>query len=163
MHQQTSLISIGLVSECGKIFYAEFTDYDQTQVDKWIKENVVDNLILNNSNTDDIKAEEVKIKGTKEYIRQALTQWFSLFDKVEMWGDCLSYDWVLFCQIWGNAFNIPKNIYYIPFDISTLFKVKGIDPDISRELFSDLKSENIKHNALWDAFVISECYRKLIS
>jgi hypothetical protein len=27
LHQGTTLISIGLISECGKTFYAEFTDY----------------------------------------------------------------------------------------------------------------------------------------
>ena len=29
LHKNTTLISLGLVSECGKTFYAEFTDYDQ--------------------------------------------------------------------------------------------------------------------------------------
>lgn len=33
LHQKTTLISIGLISEDGKTFYAELTDYDQTQVD----------------------------------------------------------------------------------------------------------------------------------
>jgi len=30
LHQNTTLISIGLISECGKTFYAELTDYDKT-------------------------------------------------------------------------------------------------------------------------------------
>ena len=33
LHQNTSLISIALISECGKIFYAEFNDYYEEQVD----------------------------------------------------------------------------------------------------------------------------------
>lgn len=85
-----------------------------------------------------------------------------------MWSDCLSYDWVLFNEIFGHAFDIPKNIYYIPFDICTLFKIKGIDPDISREDFAKDYLVKVafqsgkKHNAMWDAFVIRECYKKLI-
>jgi hypothetical protein len=80
-----------------------------------------------------------------------------------MWSDCLSYDWVLFSQIWGHAFNIPKNVYYIPFDICTVFKMKGIDPDVSREKFGcgEVYNEMPKHNALWDARVIKMCYEKL--
>jgi hypothetical protein len=79
-----------------------------------------------------------------------------------MWSDCLAYDWVLFCQLWGGAFGVPKNIYYIPFDICTLFKEKGIDPDINREEFAGLVAgEHDKHNALWDAKVIKKCYEKL--
>ena len=52
LHQNTTLISIGLVSECGKTFYAEFTDYDQKQVDEWIKNNVIANLTLQNYDID---------------------------------------------------------------------------------------------------------------
>jgi len=46
LHQNTTLISLGMISECGKTFYAEFTDYDKSQVDDWIRENVVEKLVL---------------------------------------------------------------------------------------------------------------------
>ena len=62
-----------------------------------------------------------------------------------------------------GAFDIPKNVYYIPFDICTLFKAKGIDPDINREKFSELVDGSQKHNALWDAKVIKACYDKLMA
>jgi len=77
-----------------------------------------------------------------------------------MWSDCLAYDWVLFNDLFGHAFNIPKNVYYIPFDICTLFKLKGIDPDINREEFAGM--QGAKHNALHDAKVIKACYEKLM-
>lgn len=32
LHKDTSLISIGLVSENGQKFYAEITDYDKSQI-----------------------------------------------------------------------------------------------------------------------------------
>lgn len=34
LHKNTTLISIGIVSECGCKFYAELTDYDKTQIDE---------------------------------------------------------------------------------------------------------------------------------
>jgi hypothetical protein len=46
LHQRTTLISIGIISECGKTFYAELSDYDLTQVDDWIQQNVIKNLIF---------------------------------------------------------------------------------------------------------------------
>ena len=46
LHQNTTLISIGLISECGKTFYSEFTDYDKSQLDDWLQENVINNLII---------------------------------------------------------------------------------------------------------------------
>lgn len=162
LHKNTTLISIGLISECDKTFYAEFNDYDFNQVDDWLKENVINNLQYKGIYQQLDKTENsISYKSTTENIKEKLTTWLSQFEEVEMWSDCLSYDWVLFNQIFGHAFNIPKNVYYIPFDICTLFKVHDIDPDINREDFADFKTNSRKHNALHDAKVIRECYNKL--
>ena len=160
LHQNTTLISIGLISETGETFYAELTDYDKTQIDDWLQENVISNLFLSEYDNAAIITKWT-LKSNTESVRYALDNWFKQFDEVEIWSDCLSYDWVLFNQIWGHAFSIPKSIYYIPFDICTMFELKGIDPDINREEFSGLKNDAQKHNALWDAKVIKECYFKL--
>ena len=148
LHQDTTLISIGMIAEDGRELYCELDDYNKTQIDDWLKDNVIQNLF----NTNPINNEKLK-KSIEGFIKP--------YDTVEMWSDCLSYDWVLFNQIWGHAFNIPKTIYYIPFDICTLFKIKGIDPDINREEFAEIKGVIKKHNALFDAKVIKKCYEKL--
>lgn len=192
LHQATTPISLGIISECGKSFYAEFTDYDRTQLNDWLEENVIANTwvainkpitpmgevvikdLVNNN-----KWADVHVFGSTDYVKPFLEEWLSQFEEIVIWSDCLAYDWVLFCNIWGHAFNVPKNIFYIPMDICTLFEIKGIDPDISREDFSikDLlenfktyfphrtfpkKNGLRKHNAFWDACVIRMCYDKLI-
>lgn len=182
LHQNTTLISIGIVSECGKTFYAELSDYDRSQVDDWLRKNVIDNLTMtkpplaqdehykaerakdNPVGNDLYKSYSVQLRCDMKVLEVELGKWLYQFDKVEMWSDCLSYDWVLFNQIFGHAFNIPKNVYYIPFDICTLFKAKGIDPDISREKYGlgEFNDKTFKHNALWDAKIIRECYYKLM-
>lgn len=148
LHKDTTLMSIGLVDENGRTFYAEMTDYNHSQVDNWLEENVIANF------TNEKKLNTVEL-------RKELTKWLSLYENVEIWSDCLAYDWVLFNNIFGSAFDIPKNVYYIPFDICTLMKIKGVDPDINREDYSGTK-ENSKHNALHDAKVIKLCYEKLM-
>ncbi len=173
LHQKTTPISIGLISDCGKSFYAEFTDYDKKQVDDWLKVNVIDKLLLKDKTllglessfywTMDEELKYVECTGKKESIKDALTHWLESFEKIEMWGDCLAYDWVLFCEIFGGAFCIPINVDYIAYDICTVFKNKGIDPDCSREIFSDSEILAIKHNALADAKLIKKCYDKLMS
>lgn len=168
LHKDTTIISIGLISDCGKTFYAEFTDYDKGQVDDWLRQNVIKKLKYPNNFKRLYHDNSVVICDNKEEIRKSLEWWFSQFEKVEIWSDCLSYDWVLFNNIFGTAFDIPKNIYYIPFDICTLFKVKGIDSDISREEYAKEGKENWfakeeKHNALFDAKIIKMCYDRLIS
>jgi hypothetical protein len=182
LHQNTTLISIGLIAETGQTFYAELNDYDKSQVDEWVQNNVIKNLLMsepkegeeepfsairhydNPVGNDLYKSYSVQLRCNKETLKFELGKWLSQFDKVEMWGDCLSYDWVLFCQIFGGALNIPKNVYYIPFDLSTLFKIKKIDPDINREKFAlgEYYSEMPKHNALWDARLIKMCYEILM-
>jgi len=159
LHQNTTLISIGCIAENGQTFYAELTDYDKDQIDEWLQNNVINNL-SKNSNELHTMADST-VSGNKAKVALALTLWLQQFDSVEIWSDCLAYDWVLFNHLFGHAFNIPKNVYYIPFDICTLMIVKGVDPDISREEFAELDGD--KHNALHDAKVIKACYEKLVS
>lgn len=181
LHQNTTPISIGLVSEDGDTFYAEFTDYDACQVDQWIQANVIDNLTLLEGI---VFADEkdMRVSGPRAKVEHYLRKWLleqstknavygdmrNIFpdrhpQKLEMWSDCYAYDWVLFCDLFGGAMSVPDCVYYIPFDLSTLFKVKGIDPDIDREEYAGPTDESHKHNALWDAKVIKACYDKAVS
>lgn len=173
LHKDTTLISIGIVSENDRVFYAELVDYDKEQVNPWIGEHVIKYLFLNDNNQTQF-ANKYFVKTTYHGLKKYLGDWLRSFNgPVEMWSDCLAYDWVLFNDIFGTAFDIPKNVYYIPFDISTYFKLKDIDPDINREEFvkdridsiektcSKLGAPKTKHNSLWDALVIRECYTKL--
>lgn len=148
LHQKTTLISIGMVAEDGRELYCELSDYDDSQVDDWIRGNVIANL----HKTNPINKNELKA---------AIEGFIEPYDSVEIWSDCLAYDWVLFNQIWGHAFNLPKKINYIPFDICTLFKTKGENPDVNREAFAEFKGKAVKHNALHDARIIKACYEKL--
>jgi hypothetical protein len=166
LHQKTTLISIGCVAEDEKTFYAENRYYDRNQVNEWIQENVINKLKFNNLETKKETLGSFEMCGSFSAITEELDRWLSNYSICEMWSDCLAYDWVLFNHLFGHAFNIPNNIYYIPFDISTVFKIKGIDPDINREEFVSeliLNKNNIqKHNALWDAEVVKLCYEKLM-
>lgn len=189
LKQNTTLISIGIVSDCGKFFYAEFNDYNEEDLDQWILENVIKNLemkeptegedeeftaIRSNDNPvgDLYKGFSLKMRGSKREISTWLETWIKQFPEVQIWSDCLSYDWVLFCDLFGGALRIPENIYYIPFDLSTALLIKGWNPDIDREDLSKM-GRNIyqlektdltgiianrnKHNALHDAFIIQKC------
>jgi hypothetical protein len=174
LHQKTTLISIGLVSEDGKTFYAEIEDYDKSKIDEWLQSNVIDNLLLKKWDDDkDYHPYEnnVTVKCKFKDLEQPLSHWLHQFESIQIWSDCLSYDWVLFCEIWGHAFKVPKNIYYIPFDICPLLLEKAGDADISREEYAgnmievnDAHNWGVKkHNALWDAYVIKACYNRLMS
>lgn len=159
LHQRTTLISIGCVAEDGQEFYAELGNYDTAQINDWLQENVIKHLWSKQPKWWSRPNGVTYVQGNAAYAADSLAAWLYPFGQVEMWSDCLAYDWVLFCELFGGAFGIPKNVYYIPFDLATLFKVKGIDPDINREEYAGLSGGN-KHSALWDAKVIKACYDK---
>lgn len=158
----TTLISIGIVAENGKEFYAETTDYDRALVDGWIEENVLANLLLNDF--DEVNEQVgalTMVKGDSEMVGLQLQAWLNSFDKVEMWSDVMHYDMYLFQGLLGGAFGVPSHVDYIGYDISTVMKMLNLDPDMSREAFIDKPIEGVKHNSLYDARVIQACYHKL--
>lgn len=178
----TDLISIGLVDDYGDEFYAELSDFRVSTQDpdyNWLKANVLDKLKyygrmtepfadnIHISNSDDMiyKIKRV-VYGNKDLVARELTKWLdskvSSGDKLLMVSDCLAYDWVLFNDLFGHAFDIPRSVYYIPMDISTMMMMKGVDPDISREVYAGIDNDDDKHNALYDARVIKRCYEKLM-
>jgi 3' exoribonuclease, RNase T-like len=173
LHQGTSLISLGAVSSHGHKFYAEFDDYNRKQVDDWVRDNVITKLSLAEPFFDKNSPQRglgvtgtlnnLRVYGSTDLIAHQFHLWMDQFkEPVEAWSDCLSYDWVLLNEMYGGALSKPDILYYIPFDICTLFKICGVDPDISREEYAGLTNSSEKHNALWDAIVIKACYEKLI-
>lgn len=193
LNRKTSLISIGLVSDSGTVFYAEFSDYDQNQVNEWIQKNVIQNLTMNDIDIEDngdcysdkmylpsiINNDSVynmKVKGDTNSIKAKLLEWLqnestAAGKQIQIFTDCYAYDWVLMldmiCQ-YGDGINIPDYINYIPIDLSTLLWNIGVDPDINREEFVGPYNTiplvvQAKHNSLWDAYVAKVCFEKIIS
>lgn len=162
LHQNTTLISLGLVSEDGRTFYAELSGYDHAQVDQWLTDNVISNLEYRGMvHSPALDLEHHNMKAASIIVAVQIKAWLEQFGEVEIWSDCLAYDWVLFCELFGGAMNLPSNIYYIPFDLATLMRVRGIDPDYDREKYSGMSGN--KHHALHDAVVIKACYEKATS
>jgi hypothetical protein len=168
LHQHTGLISLALVAATGQEFYAEFTDFDAAQLTPWLTENVIPKLWLQNGVAFNQVPGGVYLRGNTETIREALKKWLVQFEIIEIWADVLAYDWVLFCELFGGALAIPQNIFYAPFDLATLFKLKGLinpttkfEADINRFTYAG-HDPLWQHNALMDAKVELECFKKLM-
>lgn len=168
LQKDTSLISIGLVSENGKIFYAEFTDYNKSQVDDWIQKNVIDNLYFNKGH--EIIATDSYLSGTKHDIKVKLKKWLSQFDTVELVSDVCHYDMMLFIDIFGSAWDLPKNVspccYDINQDIKRYYDFDSMEKAFDKSREEILKEHDLvvtgdKHNALYDARVIQAIYKMM--
>lgn len=164
LRQDTTPISLGIISEDGHTFYAEFTDYSAVQVEQWHRDNVFPLLRFKNVIGEvrpRIDNEHHAMRSNRQTVGWDVATWLGQWEQVEFWGDCLAYDWVLFCQLFGGGAEcLPRNVYYIPFDLATLFKLAGIDPDIDRVSYAnpDAQDSGEKHNALFDAKVQRLCY-----
>ena len=174
LHKDTTLISIGLISEDNKTFYAEFTDYDKSQCDEWIQTNVIDSLQIKDYGVNKDTWDETIIKGNKILIKFYLSMWLSQFDNVQLISDVSHYDMVLFIDIFGSALDLPKNVnpscHDINQDISKYLEVDETSAfDTNRErllLYFDEDSElpsGDKHNSLYDAKVIKELYERIMN
>ena len=161
--KNAELISLCMYADDAAYFYAEFNDYNRQELSTWHQEHVIKNLLFEwQDSFTESKGHITRIKGNKELVVASLVQWLSHLDQIEIWGDVLAYDWVLFCNLFGGALNIPKNIFYIPFDLATLAKLKNRDPDFSRYAMAE-KEMNGQHNALEDCRVLKICWEKINS
>lgn len=174
LHKDTTLVSIGLVSDDFKTFYAEFTDYDKTQVDEWLKENVINKLTIKEDLTPNqigfVEEYEgcIRIKSNKIQIKEYLLKWISQFDEVQLISDCCHYDMVLFVDIFGSAWELPKNVcpscHDINQDIAEYYDITEREAfDIDRsDMFTNIDTQGKgKHNSLADACDICRIYRTI--
>ncbi len=162
LHQHTTLISIGLISESDRTFYAEFNDYDETQLNDWLREHVISHLQFLDVQTAEPKLdfEHHAMKASQSVVTASLSQWLAQFSAIEMWADCPAYDWVLFGALFGGSLSVPRQIYCNAFDVATLLNLVGIAPDIDRKKFVGMSGLNL-HNAIDDAKLTKACYEKL--
>ena len=164
------LISIGLVTDSDDAFYAEFTDFSTELLTDWHYENVIKNLM----NSEKPKCSRiieridncVGMTGTKIEVRTELLIWLIGFqEEIQLVSDVCHYDFMFFIDIFGTAFDLPRCVNPTCIDINQeIAKHLNITNkeafDINRESLID-KRDSIKHNALHDAIVIREVYKKI--
>lgn len=170
LHKDTTLISIGLITDTENIFYAEFSDYDKTQCDDWIQQNVINNLY---GETKIKQLEETEfntyVYGNKQQIAEQLKIWLEQFkeEEIQFVSDVCHYDFVLLIDLFGTAFDLPKYIspycHDINQDIAAYLYIDDSDAfNLNREDFlmdsNCIIDYNKKHNSLFDAYVIKEIY-----
>lgn len=71
LSQDTMPISLGIISEDGRQFYAEFTDFNKKECDQWVKSEVLENLHTNKNVYDAPYIENFHV-GIISDIRKAL-------------------------------------------------------------------------------------------
>jgi hypothetical protein len=123
------LISVGLVAEDGREFYAESDEVDWSKANLWTLENVRPKL---------------NGKGMKRLdIGYALRQFTDGDEHPVFWGYFPAYDWVAFSWLFGNMDELPFHYPQLCLDIKQ-WAIELGDPELPHQVGD-------RHNALLDA------------
>lgn len=142
------LISIGIVAEDGREFYAVSSDFDPDTASEWVKTNVLSKLGKGRSSPKSIADKLLAFvwpswppKGDPSMMSPRVRD--EAREKPEFWGYYADYDWVVFCQLFGTMMDLPAGFPMYCRDIKQLCDDKG-----NPKLPEQGKGE---HNALADA------------
>jgi len=92
------LISIGMVSDAGREYYAVSSEYDASQACAWVQQNVLQSL-------------DIPPQGRKP--REQIADDLILFmygtepPEIELWADYAAYDHVVLCWLFGAMVDLP--------------------------------------------------------
>jgi hypothetical protein len=153
------LISIGIVSEDERTFYAENVTFDERDADDWVTENVLEHLRWWNVSDHTMSLGDFahddkcfEVFGNQTLIKSSLLYFFRGDLTPEFWGYYADYDWVVFCWIFGRMVDLPKHFPKYCRDLKQLLDESG------KTKLPDPEGE---HNALDDALWNWRLYKHL--
>jgi hypothetical protein len=95
------LVSIGVVDESGREFYAVSTEFDPERAGPWVRANVLDKL----------PPPADKAWADRATIRERLLKFLSPHgEQVELWAWFAAYDHVALAQLWGAMPALPRQL-----------------------------------------------------
>ncbi|MDR7278227.1 polyadenylate-specific 3'-exoribonuclease AS [Catenuloplanes atrovinosus] len=133
------LVSIGVVDEYGREFYAISTEFDGTRATPWVRRNVLDRL----------PSPGDPAWRSRERIRDELYEFLvepirgRTGEQLDLWAWFAAYDHVVLAQLWGAMPALPRAIPRFTKDLRQLWDDKGRPP------LPDAEAD--RHDALVDA------------
>ena len=126
---EVTLVSLGVVAEDGREFYAVSSEFDPLAVHPWVRENVLPQL------------PPASTWRSRRQIREELLEFLGP-DPV-LWAWYGAYDHVALCQLWGQMPELPRALPRFTMDVRQLWEHLG-RPALPRQ-------ESGLHDALADA------------
>jgi hypothetical protein len=112
--QPLDLLSIGIVAEDAREFYAESADVNLSRANEWVKENVLPQLwsLQPDKRAPNVWSRDGGAGGllSRKSIAYAVRAFCDpeQHGKPEFWGYYADYDWVVLCQLFGTMVSLPK-------------------------------------------------------
>ena len=110
------LVSIGVVDENGREFYAVSTEFDPDRAIDWVRKNVLDKLP---SPADPAWRSRARIR---EELLAFLTE---SGESIELWAWMAGYDHVVLAQLFGDMRALPRAIPRFTHELRQLWEAAG--------------------------------------
>lgn len=144
------LISIGVVTDDGREYYAQSTTTNLSTVNPWVRENVLPKL----------KPYGDPCWKTKGQIRAELVAFFAGDPAPEVYGWYADYDWVIFCWTFaGKMSDLPEYMPKYCRDIKQIIDEMGVSKE---EIGAPVSPPEYEHNALGDAWWNKAMYERIV-
>lgn len=132
------LISIGMVREDGRTYYAECEECDLNRANDWVKANVIPHLSGR--------------KTPRKQIAEQIVEFAC--ETPEFWAYYADYDWVALCQLYGTMMDLPQGWPMFCMDL------KQLTVGLGNKRLPD--QESTEHNALNDAIWTKTAWESLV-
>jgi hypothetical protein len=110
------LVSIGMVDETGREFYAVSTEFDPDRAIPWVRNHVLDKLPSPGDPS----------WRTRAQIRHDLLAFMlEPGEPIELWAWMSAYDHVVLCQLWGDMRALPRAIPRFTHELRQLWEQAG--------------------------------------
>jgi hypothetical protein len=113
------LVSIGVVAEDGREFYAVSTEFDPARAIDWVRRNVLGKLP---SPGDPVWRSRARIRDD---LLAFLTEGG---EPIELWAWMAAYDHVVLAQLWGDMRALPRAIPRFTHELRQLWEGHGSPP-----------------------------------
>ncbi|GAC55854.1 hypothetical protein GOHSU_01_00330 [Gordonia hirsuta DSM 44140 = NBRC 16056] len=113
------LVSIGVVAEDGREFYAVSTEFDPNRAGPWVRTHVLDKL----------PSPADKAWRSRRQIRDELLEFLIAGPgEVELWAWVGAYDHVVLCQLWGAMPDLPDELPRYTRELRQHWEAAGCPP-----------------------------------
>jgi DNA polymerase III epsilon subunit-like protein len=163
-HARATLVSIGIVGMGDETLSISFSDYDRDQVTPWLRENVLCHIDESRSMSQ-CEAFPIVARWFEEY---------SAGERVSLVSTGKMLDLLLLFELWRFSHADRRRFHHLHslprclnhschFDLETILFLAGVDPRCDREQFIGHSVQGRRHNALYDAMVVRECFKRCMT
>lgn len=139
------LVSIGVVAEDGREFYAVSTEFDPERAGKWVRKNVLPKLPQSSS----------PLWKSRARIRDDLLTFLIPRPGIvpELWAWVAAYDHVALCQLWGPMTALPQSLPRFTRELKQFWEENGSPalpaaPDDAHDALADARHNLVKFEAV---------------